>query len=147
MCERLRRPAGHAGFTLIELMIVIAIIGVLATVAIPAYQDYAVRAKMADPINMSTGAIAQVSEYYAAQGQWPTHNTMAGLVAPTSFTSAYVRSLTVSGTRLTVLLTQIKAGIIPTGATVSFVGTDAGGSIRWKCTTALAEKYVPTQCR
>lgn len=143
----MERRLDQKGFTLIELMIVIAIIGILAAVAIPAYQDYTIRAKMADPLSMADAAKAQVSEYYASQGAWPARNTQAGLSSPTSYTSAYVTSLTVEGTRMTIALAQIKANVIGAGTTISFVGSDAGGSIRWKCSTAIADKYVPKQCQ
>ena len=67
------------GFTLIELMIVVAIIGVLAAIAIPAYQDYTIRAQVSEGLTLASGAKAAVSEYYMNHGAWPTDNAVAGL--------------------------------------------------------------------
>ena len=67
------------GFTLIELMIVVAIIGILAAIAIPAYQDYTIRAQVSEGLNLSGGAKAAVTEYYQDQGTFPITNTIAGL--------------------------------------------------------------------
>ncbi len=71
------------GFTLIELMIVVAIIGILAAIAIPAYQDYIARAQMSEAMNLADGAKASVAEYYMNNGEWPTDNATAGLAAST----------------------------------------------------------------
>ena len=66
------------GFTLIELMIVVAIIGILAAIAIPAYQDYTIRAQVSEGLNLSAGAKAAVAEYFMDSGNFPTTNTEAG---------------------------------------------------------------------
>src|SRR5690606_2204422 len=67
------------GFTLIELMIVVAIIGILAALAIPAYQDYTIRAKVAEGVNMAAAARTAVSEFFISQNEWPSSNGEAGL--------------------------------------------------------------------
>ncbi|MCH6548628.1 MAG: pilin, partial [Proteobacteria bacterium] len=69
------------GFTLIELMIVVAIIGILAAIAIPAYQDYTVRAQVSEGLNLGGGAKTAVTEYFQDRGAWPVNNTEAGLDA------------------------------------------------------------------
>ena len=67
------------GFTLIELMIVVAIIAILAAIALPAYQDYVARSQVSEAMSLSSGAKTAVAEYYADRGAWPTSNTQAGL--------------------------------------------------------------------
>ena len=82
------------GFTLIELMIVIAIIGILAAIAIPAYQDYTIRAQVSEGLNLSGGAKAAVTEYFQDRGTMPTNNTDAGLSTPaTQIAGKYVSSV------------------------------------------------------
>ena len=83
------------GFTLIELMIVVAIIGILAAIAIPAYQDYTIRAQVSEGLNLSGGAKAAVTEYFQDRGTMPTTNTMAGLAAGGDIKGKYVWSVTV----------------------------------------------------
>ena len=67
------------GFTLIELMIVVAIIGVLAAIAIPAYQDYTIRAQVSEGLTLASGAKVAVEDYYAQHGDWPNNNAAAGV--------------------------------------------------------------------
>ncbi len=78
------------GFTLIELMIVVAIIGILAAIAIPAYQDYTIRAQVSEGLNLAGGAKAAVSEYTMDTGTFPTDNTVAGISVATDITGKYV---------------------------------------------------------
>ena len=138
------------GFTLIELMIVVAIIGILAAVALPAYQDYMVRTRVAEGLAMAGAAKLAVSEN-AASG---TNPLTSGLVAPSS--TANVASLATDGTTgvITVTYTSSAGGntliMEPTsGGSALTAGTvPTGGSINWACTsgTTLA-KYRPSACR
>ena len=82
------------GFTLIELMIVVAIIGILAAIAIPAYQDYTIRAKVSEGIAFADFAKTTVSEYYISNNVWPSSNASAGM--PSQVTGNYVSDLQVS---------------------------------------------------
>jgi len=78
------------GFTLIELMIVVAIIGILAAIAVSAYQDYTIRAQVSEGLNLAGGAKEAVSEYFMDRGAYPTTNAMAGLSAAASISGKYV---------------------------------------------------------
>ncbi|ENV7344547.1 pilin, partial [Neisseria gonorrhoeae] len=84
------------GFTLIELMIVIAIVGILAAVALPAYQDYTARAQVSEAILLAEGQKSAVTEYYLNHGEWPENNTSAGVANPTEIKGKYVESVTVT---------------------------------------------------
>ncbi|EMT3248940.1 pilin, partial [Neisseria gonorrhoeae] len=84
------------GFTLIELMIVIAIVGILAAVALPAYQDYTARAQVSEAILLAEGQKSAVTEYYLNNGEWPKDNTSAGVASPADIKGKYVESVTVA---------------------------------------------------
>ncbi|EPI7412579.1 pilin, partial [Neisseria gonorrhoeae] len=83
------------GFTLIELMIVIAIVGILAAVALPAYQDYTARAQVSEAILLAEGQKSAVTEYYLNNGEWPENNTSAGVANPTEIKGKYVKEVEV----------------------------------------------------
>ncbi|HGO9308183.1 TPA: pilin, partial [Neisseria meningitidis] len=85
------------GFTLIELMIVIAIVGILAAVALPAYQDYTARAQVSEAILLAEGQKSAVTEYYLNHGIWPANNSSAGVASvSTDIKGKYVQSVTVA---------------------------------------------------
>ncbi|HGM2453307.1 TPA: pilin, partial [Neisseria gonorrhoeae] len=83
------------GFTLIELMIVIAIVGILAAVALPAYQDYTARAQVSEAILLAEGQKSAVTEYYLNHGTWPADNGAAGVASPADIKGKYVKQVEV----------------------------------------------------
>ncbi len=134
------------GFTLIELMIVVAIIGILAAVAIPAYQDYIARSQMSEAITLMGGAKTPLSEYIADQGALPT--ALTDVVRTIS--GRYVSSIAIGGDATTVALTatMATAGVNSSiqGKTVTLTSTD--GARTWVCAPGDVEpKFLPAACR
>lgn len=132
------------GFTLIELMIVVAIIGILAAVALPAYQDYTKRSHVSEGLSLAGGAKTAVTEYYSSEGSWPSDNAAAGIASAGSIQGNAVDSVTVDGSKITVAFNQK----VESGTNIILKGSDNGGSIEWDCKTGtLAAKYRPANCR
>ncbi|MFV2058569.1 MAG: pilin [Thiohalomonadales bacterium] len=130
------------GFTLIELMIVVAIIGILAAIAIPAYQDYTKRAHVSEGLSLAGGAKAAIAEYFSSNGTWPTNNSLAGLA--TTITGNAVTGVVVGGTTITI---TFNAKVV-NNSTVTVAATASGGGISWICSGGnLLPKYRPSACR
>ena len=135
------------GFTLIELMIVVAIIGILAAIAIPAYQDYTIRAQVSEGLNLGGGAKTAVSEYYQDRGAWPTDNNEAGLSVANTIIGKYVSGVAVAGAVVTVTY-GVDAHATITGSDLLLTANDNVGSIGWTCSSVdLADKHMPAACR
>jgi len=137
------------GFTLIELMIVVAIIAILAAIAIPAYQDYAIRAQVTEGMSLATGAKTAVWDYVSNTGRFPSTNQSAGLASSTSIVGSYVSSVDVSKGLVTVKFETTKANSrINSGQFLALSPVSHSGSITWTCTKSTVDlKYLPTSCR
>ena len=138
------------GFTLIELMIVVAIIGILAAIAIPAYQDYTIRAQVSEGINLASGAKASISEYYMDKGTLPLTQDEAGLADAAQILGSYVSGVAWDGTLPAITVTYgEQANDAIDGLTLTLVPSSRGpGSLEWNCIRGdLLAKHVPAACR
>ncbi|HGP0414219.1 TPA: pilin, partial [Neisseria meningitidis] len=121
------------GFTLIELMIVIAIVGILAAVALPAYQDYTARAQVSEAILLAEGQKSAVTEYYLNHGEWPKNNTSAGVATSADIKGKYVKSVEVKNGVVTATMLSTGVNNEIKGKKLSLWAKRQNGSVKWFC--------------
>ena len=147
----------HKGFTLIELMIVVAIIGILAAVAIPQYQNYVARTQVAEGLNLGSSVKTAISEYYSTHGKYPSDNTALGIDSTFDIKGKYVRGIRVDDGRFEVIFNkEPDAHKLIHNKSFYMIPKNEGGSISWRCATTIAagdstvvpidEKYLPSSC-
>jgi type IV pilus assembly protein PilA len=162
------KKAIQKGFTLIELMIVVAIIGILAAIAIPAYQDYTIRAQVTEGLNLMSDMKAGVAEWYAQEGRWPSSLIQLGISGGASTKQGkYVQSINMSTGTLTATFGQQANSNISTKTLSLRPHTSLNGDVIWVCgtreapssandpssgasasvATTLVAKYLPANCR
>ncbi|HEZ6093986.1 TPA: pilin [Neisseria meningitidis] len=154
------------GFTLIELMIVIAIVGILAAVALPAYQDYTARAQVSEAILLAEGQKSAVTEYYLNHGEWPANNSSAGVATSANIKGKYVQSVTVANGVITAQMASSGVNKEIQGKKLSLWAKRQDGSVKWFCgqpvtraanakddvaaatgTDKIDTKHLPSTCR
>ena len=139
--------AVQKGFTLIELMIVVAIIGILAAIALPAYQDYTIRAQIGEGPTLASGAKNGVMDFWSDRGRFPDNNTSAGLSAAGSITGSYVESVAV-GTDGEITITygkKVNSKANPGSCKLKPI--DNGGSVTWQASCTYPAKWTPNAFR
>ncbi|WP_236725613.1 pilin [Solemya pervernicosa gill symbiont] len=129
-------------------MIVVAIIGILAAIALPAYQDYTKRSHVTEGLNLAAGAKAGVAEYFSSKGSWGTGNESVGLPGAASISGNAVSSVSVSGSLITITYkTEVESG----AQLVLRASAEEGGSITWGCgynpLGKMKSKWLPANCR
>ncbi|EMT3928040.1 pilin [Neisseria gonorrhoeae] len=153
------------GFTLIELMIVIAIVGILAAVALPAYQDYTARAQVSEAILLAEGQKSAVTEYYLNHGKWPENNTSAGVASSDKIKGKYVQKVEVAKGVVTAQMASSNVNKEIQGKKLSLWAKRQDGSVKWFCgqpvkrdnadnddvtadgTDGIETKHLPSTCR
>ncbi|HGO8312120.1 TPA: pilin [Neisseria meningitidis] len=156
------------GFTLIELMIVIAIVGILAAVALPAYQDYTARAQVSEAILLAEGQKSAVTEYYLNHGKWPGGNSDAGVASSSKIKGKYVEEVEVANGVITATMLSTGVNNEIKGKKLSLWAKRQDGSVKWFCgqpvtrantatdadvaaaaddTNKIDTKHLPSTCR
>ena len=149
--QKKRSLNSQGGFTLIELMIVIAIIAILMSYAIPAYRDYTIRTKVGEGLALSAGVRSYISEAWVSAEDISTYSSGTnGIVAASSITGAYISQVSVSGGVIEVMYVNDPA---ITGETLTLTpllpgsANNSGTSLFWQCSSAMPDRYLPSECR
>ena len=144
------------GFTLVELMIVIAIIGVLAAIAIPAYQNYTTRAQVAEVLNIASAAKAEIMMYYGTEGTCPTTTEDIGYNSAGTIGSKYVEKISINTSYTSAICavdftfqsTGMNAGVAGKTLTFAMMNYVGNGAASWECSSSqIRQLYLPTICK
>lgn len=136
----------NRGFTLIELMIVMAIVGILASIAIPMYTNYITRSQVTEGLDLAGGAKNAIAIYHIETGNYPKDNTAALLATSNSISGKYVSSITVADQVITVQFSN-SAKVAIAGKTITLTATATNGSFVWACTSNIENNVLPSTCR
>jgi len=134
------------GFTLIELMIVVAIIGVLTSLALPAYRSYTIRAQVGEGLTLSGPLQTAVAAFNIDNGTFPLSNVDAALEIPGAYAGKYVEWISVSGAVVSIRYGN-DANALIAGRTVTMTAIRNEGSVSWTCGGAVPQNYLPPACR
>src|ERR1041385_8756555 len=138
------------GFTLIELMIVVAIIAILAAIAISQYQDYVIRSQVSEGSSLADGVKTAIGEFVNNRGYFPPANSSAGLAAPVSIKGQYVGAVNIGATTgiIFTYYNGSKANSHITADSLQFSAIRNAGSLEWHCTSGnLKQKWCPSSCK
>jgi type IV pilus assembly protein PilA len=139
------------GFTLLELMIVVAIIGILASIAIPAYRDYVIESQVTEGLNLGSRVRTAMEEYYAMNGEFNAKNSNYDLPNGVDIDGNYVQRVATAGADGRFVITYgNKANSVINGDKLQFSSITGGGSIEWTCkphyNDPIDKEYVPSSC-
>ena len=136
------------GFTLIELMIVVAIIGILSSVAMSAYQNYTIRAQISEGLVLSSATKAAMSEYFMDRGVWAKNNATAGVADKLQITGKYVASVDVDSNVIEIIFGNDAHDAI-SDEILWLTADSINGSVTWTCTSGgvISPDHLPTSCR
>ena len=149
----------QSGFTVIELMIVVAIIGILAAIAIPQYQNYVARAQVSEALSLASGGKVALAEYFNTNGDFPVSNSEAGMAVEAAIKGKYVTQVTVTADNTTTPKTGVLTALfgddahsLLKGRSMVLTGSGNAGSISWVCTDAgtggdAITDYLPSSCK